>query len=433
MVGWMAYLLLVLILLCGLAAGGVWVLWRVLRAPRPLRRAGLGALLGGLGFAVADGLLLLGLPRLGVSFGPPGLSLAALLLARAALYLAWALPWARRYPPANPHLPRSLHAGRSIFLLLNLALTAAVADAFYLEPLSLRVSRVQVQRQAAQSAPRSRSAAISSSAGGGSSAADFAPFTLPDGRHRQRSAAIPSSAPDACHRERSAAISLRILHLSDLHVERLTPRERRLTAQAAALQPDLILLSGDYLNTSSLRDPAALAAARELIGRLRARYGVYAVAGNVDDARVMAALFAGLSVRVLQNEVIAPPGLPGVALIGLSCCAREEDGKTLRRLASRAPPGTYRILLYHTPDLAEEAAAAGVDLYLAGHTHGGQIRLPLYGALYTSSAYGKRFEMGAYRLGGMTLYVNRGVGLEGGLAPRARFLCPPEAALVEVE
>ena len=87
------------------------------------------------------------------------------------------------------------------------------------------------------------------------------------------------------------------------------------------------------------------------------------------------------------------------------------------------------------PDLAPEAAAAGVDLQLSGHTHGGQIRMPVYGALITSSIYGKRFEMGYYpvessgRERPMTLYVSRGIGLEGGIAPRARFLSPPEIIL----
>jgi predicted MPP superfamily phosphohydrolase len=75
------------------------------------------------------------------------------------------------------------------------------------------------------------------------------------------------------------------------------------------------------------------------------------------------------------------------------------------------------------------AADVGVDLYLAGHTHGGQLRLPFFGALVTASIYGKRYEMGAYREGNTLLYVSRGLGMEGKGAPRARFLCPPEIVL----
>ena len=97
------------------------------------------------------------------------------------------------------------------------------------------------------------------------------------------------------------------------------------------------------------------------------------------------------------------------------------------------PPNAPTVLLYHTPDLIEVAAAEGVDLYLAGHTHGGQIRLPWYGALVTASRYGKRFEAGYYQVGPTQLYVSRGLGFEGLGAPRARFLCPPEIVELEVQ
>jgi predicted MPP superfamily phosphohydrolase len=71
-------------------------------------------------------------------------------------------------------------------------------------------------------------------------------------------------------------------------------------------------------------------------------------------------------------------------------------------------------------------------LQLSGHTHGGQVRLPLFGALYAGSLYGKRFESGRRQVGEMTLYVTRGLGLEGKGAPRVRFLCPPEMILWEI-
>jgi hypothetical protein len=77
-----------------------------------------------------------------------------------------------------------------------------------------------------------------------------------------------------------------------------------------------------------------------------------------------------------------------------------------------------------------EAAALGVDLYLAGHTHGGQWRLPGFGAILTSSRYWKRYEAGLYCQGKTHMYVSRGLGLEGFGAPRARFFCPPEVVNV---
>jgi predicted MPP superfamily phosphohydrolase len=89
-------------------------------------------------------------------------------------------------------------------------------------------------------------------------------------------------------------------------------------------------------------------------------------------------------------------------------------------------------LLYHTPDLAPEAAEAGIDLQLSGHTHGGQVRLPFFGALFAGSLYGKRYEVGRLSEGALTLYVTRGIGMEGKGAPRVRFLSPPEITLWEL-
>ena len=97
------------------------------------------------------------------------------------------------------------------------------------------------------------------------------------------------------------------------------------------------------------------------------------------------------------------------------------------------PPEAFTLFLYHTPDLILEAAETGrVDLYCAGHTHGGQVALPLYGALVTLSKFGKRYESGLHREGPTWLYVTRGVGMEGGPAPRVRFFARPEITVIEL-
>jgi predicted MPP superfamily phosphohydrolase len=73
-----------------------------------------------------------------------------------------------------------------------------------------------------------------------------------------------------------------------------------------------------------------------------------------------------------------------------------------------------------------------VDLYLCGHTHGGQVALPLYGALVTLSKFGKKYESGMYTVGDTILYVNRGIGMEGGLTPKVRFLARPEITVFDI-
>lgn len=231
---------------------------------------------------------------------------------------------------------------------------------------------------------------------------------------------------------------LRILQISDIHVEHPTRREEEMLALAADLQPDLIVLTGDYVNTTYLHDVQTLAETRQMLSQLQAPYGVYAVNGSVDSARLMAALFAGLeNIRVLDDEVFSL-SFPGgtLTLVGVSNNGRrhnnDRDRQALERLMVDIPPDTTTLLLYHTPDLIETASAASVNLYLAGHTHGGQVRLPFYGAIITYSAYGKQYEMGKYEVGPTTLYVTRGIGMEGGSLPRVRFLCPPEMVIVEL-
>lgn len=88
--------------------------------------------------------------------------------------------------------------------------------------------------------------------------------------------------------------------------------------------------------------------------------------------------------------------------------------------------------MYHSPDLVEDLPPNAVDLYVAGHTHGGQVALPFYGALVTLSRFGKKYEAGLYHVGDTTLYVNRGIGMEGGPAPRVRFCARPEITVFEI-
>ena len=226
---------------------------------------------------------------------------------------------------------------------------------------------------------------------------------------------------------------LRVLHISDLHFEGPSPREHKLLAQIDALAPDLILLTGDYLNLSSVYDPAAQAGARDLLAHLHAPLGVYAITGSpvVDIKGVVPKIFAGLDIHWLKDEAHTIwHGASAMHILGVRTTYDEaRDAAALRRLMQAKPDNAFTLLLYHTPDLMPEAARLGVQLYLCGHTHGGQLRLPIYGALATSSRWGKRYEMGLYREGDCTLYVSRGLGVEGLGAPRARFLAEPESVL----
>jgi hypothetical protein len=219
-------------------------------------------------------------------------------------------------------------------------------------------------------------------------------------------------------------------------VERLTRRERALIERVNRLDADYVLLTGDYLNFSYVGEERAVHDARQVLGSLRARQGIYAVRGThqVDPNWLLPVLLEGLPVRWLRNEHLTHrrDGL-SLTFAGASCTRRTEiDVPAVEQALAGIPQDAFTVLLYHTPERVSQAQAAGVDLYLAGHTHGGQIRLPLYGALLTGTETGKRYEMGRYEAGDLTLYVSRGLGMEGMAAPRARFLCPPEITCIDL-
>jgi predicted MPP superfamily phosphohydrolase len=169
---------------------------------------------------------------------------------------------------------------------------------------------------------------------------------------------------------------------------------------------------------------------RWLLRRLHAPAGVYAVWGtqHVDLPEVLRPTLEEVGIVVLEDQVVLVEAAgQRLWLLGLTC-SRDlaADGARLRALLANIPEDAFRLLLYHTPDLMPQAADAGVDLYLAGHTHGGQWRVPGLGAILTSSHFWKRYEAGHRREQNTDLYVSRGLGMEGFGMPRARFFCPPE-------
>jgi predicted MPP superfamily phosphohydrolase len=236
---------------------------------------------------------------------------------------------------------------------------------------------------------------------------------------------------------------LRLLHVSDIHVERTSPRERELNALIESLQPDIVVFTGDFVNISYTHNQETKADIRAIIREWNAPLGVYCVPGTpvVEPLTRVMEFVEGLeNLTFLANRWVTVE-TPNGALHILGMITTHDlktDREALARLMRSAPEGGLKLLLAHSPDIAPEAAGAGIDLYLCGHTHGGQIRIPVFGALLTSSQLGKRFEMGRYQVGAgdqrksMTLYTSRGVGMEGHGAPRARLFCPPEVILWEI-
>lgn len=221
---------------------------------------------------------------------------------------------------------------------------------------------------------------------------------------------------------------LRAAVVGDLHVgaphvgmERLARVVERVNAAA----PEVVFLLGDYVTGriagARAVEPGAIAAH---LAALRAPLGVYAVLGNNDDARVERALrSAGL--RVLENDVAwVRRGGVALAIAGVGEVRRGNPdlGAVLRALPEQAAA----ILLTHSPDLFP-AVPGSIALTIAGHTHGGQLNIPLLRRALVPSLFGARYRAGHIIEHGRHLYVTRGVGTS--LLP-VRLGAPPEIALL---
>jgi predicted MPP superfamily phosphohydrolase len=231
---------------------------------------------------------------------------------------------------------------------------------------------------------------------------------------------------------------MRIVQLSDIHMDFYTEPFflRRVIERVNLLKPDAVFLTGDYVTSGQWISSVAHKAAwecGEILKGLNCR-SIYAVLGNHDvsagAATVEAALRAS-GISVLRNSFL--PIERGSGRMWLAGLDDPVDGKPDLEAAIPENIRNVRnepvVLLCHAPDYAtrvrSHAAGQAVDLMLSGHTHGGQIRLPLIGALVLPPM-GKRFVEGWFQLGRMGLYVNRGIGTIG--VP-FRLDCPPEITL----
>jgi predicted MPP superfamily phosphohydrolase len=220
---------------------------------------------------------------------------------------------------------------------------------------------------------------------------------------------------------------LRVVHLSDLHYGPLVNPQhlQRAVNVANDLRPDLIALTGDYIS----QDRVYAAPCAEVVGKLRARHGVYAVLGNHDhwtDAQLIADLFRAEDIRVLVNEGSRMDlrgesfWLAGVddTMVGL------ED---LSLALAGARHNELKLLLAHNPTILRRAARAGVDLVLSGHTHGGQVTWRSEKS--RSGRPRRRMLRGLGRRGNTQIYVTRGLGT---VVLPIRYGCPPEISVLDL-
>jgi hypothetical protein len=217
--------------------------------------------------------------------------------------------------------------------------------------------------------------------------------------------------------------------LADVQTDVIGDYERRVLQRSLDLKPDMILLAGDYLQVD---DESTLASLRkELNAYLReigfaAPLGVFAVEGNNDKGSWLE-LFDDLPVHAACESVPIDRGN-----IRVTCLSMNDSFMTDTHVQGT---DKFHITLGHAPNFALGDVQA--DLLVAGHTHGGQVRLPGIGPIITLSAVPRKWATGMTDLGNekkpeKKLIVSRGIGMERAGAPRVRFLCRPELVIIDV-
>ncbi|HEV2272590.1 MAG TPA: metallophosphoesterase [Acidobacteriaceae bacterium] len=237
-----------------------------------------------------------------------------------------------------------------------------------------------------------------------------------------------------------AFAGFRIVQLSDIHLEEFTEAFflEEVVRKMNALQPDMVVLTGDFVTRSPASSPASIRSSiaagyrcAELLSKLTCPL-TYAILGNHDVLVARAAIQDALvshGIPVLANRSVAiERGGHRIWLAGLddALFGRPDLSQALPRGAAGEPV----ILLSHEPDFADQVVGHPVSLILSGHTHGGQVRIP-WMRPFDLPVLGKKYIEGHFRLGnGLQLYVNRGIGTVG--VP-FRFRCPPELTVITLK
>ena len=219
---------------------------------------------------------------------------------------------------------------------------------------------------------------------------------------------------------------VRIVVLADLQTDHIGTYERDVLRRVLREKPDVILLAGDYIQAPSDRHG-------ELVDELNAflreidfggQAKVFAVGGNTDRPD-WPEIFADTSV------VVAPDTARHEALPLVVTCLSEADSHDPRLQVESPDAERFHVVLGHRPDYALGQVEA--DLLIAGHTHGGQIRLPMIGPILKLSRVPRSWAAGRTELSDdRTLIVSRGIGMERHGAPRLRFLCRPELIVIDL-
>jgi predicted MPP superfamily phosphohydrolase len=219
----------------------------------------------------------------------------------------------------------------------------------------------------------------------------------------------------------------RILHLADLHVDGIDGLAEIVAERLRGVDADLCVMTGDYRFEITGPCDEVYRGLRTIMSSVRAHHGVVAVLGNHDQSE-MAVELEKLGVRMLINEA-AEITRRGSRLWIVGVDDPHFGYDDLHAALDSAPVDGFKVLLAHSPEIFDQAAAAEIRLYLCGHTHAGQIRLPRIGGLLTNADCPRSYAQAKWQHGGMLGYTSAGVGCS--FLP-VRYNCAPEIPVIEL-
>ncbi len=223
---------------------------------------------------------------------------------------------------------------------------------------------------------------------------------------------------------------LRIAHVTDLQTVGYTERESIAVGMVNEFQPDLVIFTGDYIAGPFEDDRPAIEAARRFLKALKPKLGTVVLDGHSENESRRAQVFAGLDIIHLRNSerTFALDDGREVRVVGL-----DVHRPNISLVNGPKKANQLLVVASHVPDVTKELTGQGVDLHLAGHTHGGQIVIPGFGPLITLSELPREYARGLKKYEDHMINVCAGIGTEGDLAPRLRLFCPPEVTLIKIQ
>lgn len=225
-----------------------------------------------------------------------------------------------------------------------------------------------------------------------------------------------------------ALAGLRILHLTDLHfIGKWSRAYDELIERVRANEPDLLLIGGDFVE--SKRDPGpAVPLVRRLLEQLTARYGCFGVLGNHDGSIGPKIISSNFTLIDRERKLFEING-EKLELIGIPRITRQGPDQAFIDSLPPKTAGVPRVVLSHFSDFVNRMRSSGVDLFLAGHTHGGQVCLPGGLPLLKHTSLPRRYVRGLHRIENMWFVANRGMGYS---TIRIRMFCPSEVVEIEL-